>query len=96
MINNYVKELAVDPPLFQYIEIETYNRCNGVCDFCPVSIKNEKRSLKKMDESLFKKIIDQLSEMDYRGKLAIFSNNEPFLDDRIVTFNRYARNKNNS
>lgn len=92
-IQSYMEELAKDVPLFQHIEIETYNRCNGVCSFCPVSIENEKRPLMKMEESLFQKIINQLSQMDYGGSLAIFSNNEPFLDERIVSFNRYARDK---
>lgn len=92
-IQCYMEELAKDLPLFKLIEIETYNRCNGVCSFCPVSIGNEKRPLKRMDEGLFRKIIDQLSEMGYSGRLATFSNNEPFLDKRIVSFNRYAREK---
>ena len=92
-IQSYMEELAKNLPLFQHIEIETYNRCNGVCSFCPVSIGNEKRPLMKMDEGLFKKIIDELSEIDYSGRLATFSNNEPFLDERIVSFNRYAREK---
>lgn len=92
-VQSYMEELAKDLPLFQHIEIETYNRCNGVCSFCPVSVGNEKRPLKRMDEELFKRLIDQLSEMDYTGRLAIFSNNEPFLDERIVAFNQYAREK---
>lgn len=92
-IQSYMEELAKDLPLFQHIEIETYNRCNGVCSFCPVSVGNEKRPLMKMDEGLFRRIIDQLSELDYSGRLATFSNNEPFLDERIVSFNRYAREK---
>ena len=44
-----------------------------------------------MDEVLFKKIIDELSEMGYSGRLALHSNNEPFLDNRIIDFAKYAR-----
>lgn len=77
--------------LFEHIEIETYNRCNGGCGFCPVSTKNESRPECKMDEKVFKKIIDELGALNYSGRLALFSNNEPFLDDRILYFHEYAR-----
>ena len=73
------------------MEIETYNRCNGGCEFCPVSVKNELRPEIKMDEILFRKIIDDLARIEYDGKLALFSNNEPFLDERIIEFHKYAR-----
>lgn len=76
-----------------FIEIETYNRCNGICDFCPVNAKSDPRAEMKMTDELFHKIIDQLSEMDYSGRLSLFSNNEPFLDERIIDFQRYARKK---
>lgn len=90
-IDKKVERLKKDLPLFQHIEIETYNRCNGVCDFCPVSVGNESRTEQFMDKSLFIKIIDELADLDYRGRIALFSNNEPFLDDRILEFHRYAR-----
>ena len=85
--------LMKQKPLFNHIEIETYNRCNGGCEFCPVNVKNDSRPEKIMSEELFKKIIDELSAMDYYGGLALFSNNEPFLDSRIIEFCRYARKK---
>lgn len=79
--------------LFDHVEIETVNRCNGMCDFCPVSRKNESREFKQMSWECFKNIIDQLAEMDYSGKLALFSNNEPFLDESILEKHAYAREK---
>lgn len=92
-IEQYAKSLADAKPLFEHVEIETYNRCNGVCDFCPVSKNNEKREEKWMDEELFHSIINQLAELNYAGRLALFSNNEPFLDERILEFHRFARQK---
>lgn len=79
--------------LFSSIEIEIINRCNGECSFCPVNKYDDPRKLKKMDEELFKKIIDELSKLNYKGRLALHSNNEPFLDDRIIKFAQYAREK---
>ena len=78
-------------PMFSSIEIEVINRCNGICPFCPVNRNTDPRKLKKMDEKLFKKIIDELGELHYSGRLALHSNNEPFLDSRIVEFAKYAR-----
>ena len=92
-INRKVEQLYRERHMFHHIEIETVNRCNGICSFCPVSKGNEHRPYALMDEKVFRKIIDELSEMNYDGRLALFSNNEPLLDDRIVEFHRYARKK---
>lgn len=92
-IRECVQTLRKSLPLFNHIEIETYNRCNGGCSFCPVSVKNETRPEMHMKESLFRKIIDDLHSLHYKGKIALFSNNEPFLDERIIDFHRYARRK---
>lgn len=94
---NYVNGLAKvltmgkEFPMFDHVEIETYNRCNGLCSFCPVSVKNETRPEKKMSKALFIKIIKELSEINYAGKICLFSNNEPFLDSNIVEYHKIAR-----
>lgn len=80
-------------PLFTSVEIETMNRCNGDCGFCPVNRRQDPRPLKKMTEDLFRKIIDELSSLDFRGGVSLFSNNEPFLDTRIFEFAEYAKEK---
>ncbi len=92
-VERRVKKFKDEIPLFRTIEIETYNRCNGVCEFCPVSVQNESRPEMKMGSELFKKIIDNLAALDYHGRLALFSNNEPFLDPRILELHKYAREK---
>ena len=46
-----------------------------------------------MPDELFKKIINELSMMNYSEALGLFSNNEPFLDERITDFAKYAREK---
>ena len=90
-LDEYVETLISDLPLFDHVEVETINKCNGRCSFCPVSAGNDTRKREEMSEELFKKIVDELHELDYTGKFATFSNNEPFLDNRIVEFNKYAR-----
>ena len=46
-----------------------------------------------MSEELFRKIIDELSEMNYTRGISLYSNNEPFLDERIIDFHKYANEK---
>lgn len=91
-INRQVAQFKGDE-LFDHIEIETINRCNGICSFCPVNHNVDKREFKKMDKSLFKKIIDELAEINYSGHIALFSNNEPFLDENIIEYHEYMRDK---
>lgn len=93
-IEKYLKNYNIqEPELFRAIEIETINRCNGKCSFCPVNIYQEQRVYAKMTEEIFKKIIGELESINYQGTIALFSNNEPFLDDRIIEWNKYMRSK---
>ncbi len=90
-VNKAVERLYENQPLFNHVEIETINRCNGICSFCPVNRNADPREKAVMSEELFKDIIRQLEELQYSGRITTFSNNEPLLDDRIIEFNRYAR-----
>ncbi len=92
-IKAYVDEVKNHTPLFKLMEIETVNRCNGSCAFCPVNKKDDPRPFSLMPETLFKRIIDQLADIQYGGRLGMFSNNEPLLDERIVEFCVYARQR---
>lgn len=93
LINEMAVKLWNEQQLFDHVEIETISRCNGICDFCPVSRKRDSRELKIMSDVLFEKIIDELSEMDYCGKLALFSNNEPLLDKKIIQRHHLVRKR---
>ncbi|WP_029674766.1 radical SAM protein [Butyrivibrio sp. VCB2006] len=90
-VNKAVERLYKNLPLFNHVEIETINRCNGICSFCPVNRNSDPREKAVMSEELFKDIIRQLEELQYSGRITTFSNNEPLLDDRIIDFNRYVR-----
>lgn len=85
-----LSEAATKP---SHIEIETLNRCNNTCGFCPVNRHDDPRVLTRMDEALFHRIIDDLAAWGYDRTLNLFSNNEPFLDKRIFAFAAYAREK---
>lgn len=87
----YVEEALKEVPLFRLVEIETFNRCNGTCAFCPVNKNNDIRKPTFMEKSVFKKIIGELESLDYHGRISLFSNNEPLLDNRIFEFSEYVR-----
>ncbi|MEY8336127.1 radical SAM/SPASM domain-containing protein [Lachnospiraceae bacterium 47-T17] len=73
------------------ISIETINRCNSTCSFCPANRTNDKRPFAKMEEPLFHKIIKELSDAGYDGYLNLYVNNEPFMDTRIEEWYQYAK-----
>lgn len=79
--------------LFNKIEIETINRCNNTCEFCPVNHNIDNRPFKIMDDELYKDIINQLARIEYSGAIGLFSNNEPLLDKKIVERCQVARDK---
>lgn len=73
-------------PLFTEIGIETFNRCNLGCSFCPASRDTDVRTPQLMNPKLFSKIIDELKKINYNGKISLFINNEPLLDKRLEFF----------
>lgn len=81
---------------FNEIGIETINRCNGKCSFCPVNVYLESRDLKIMEDNTWKKIIDELKSIDYCGKIFPYINNEVLLDKKIFSRLKYARENLNS
>ena len=56
----YVKKQIASKQLqIKEIEIETVNRCNGKCSFCPVNANEPQREYAKMSTELFYKIIQE-------------------------------------
>lgn len=80
---------------FSDLNIELNTSCNRRCKYCPNSvyerglIKNEKL----MADAIFKKIIDELAEIKFKGRISPQFYGEPLLDKRLVGFMEYARNK---
>ena len=89
-VERLAETLYTYQPLFKHVEIETINRCNGSCSFCPVSVGHDIRDRKVMSDELFCKIINELANMNFDGRVALFSNDEPFLDKKIIDRHKYA------
>lgn len=81
--------------VFGAVGIETTTHCNLRCSFCPNSKYDRglKKNEKRMDEELFKKIIDELSEIDYCGIIRPFFYGDPLTDERMPELVRYIKKK---
>lgn len=88
----YIETLK-EVELFSSIQIETINRCNGECTFCPVNKNDDNRPFAIMTDELFGKVINELSEHNYSGEIALYSNNEPLLDVKLESRIEKARLK---
>ena len=72
-------------------DIETYGYCNRSCEFCFNNPKFPQREKGVMSEEMWKKIIDELSNLRYKGRISPHFYGEPLLDKRLANLISYAR-----
>lgn len=77
--------------IFDSVNLETINICNRRCEFCPLVYY--KKDFAIMDGRLFSKIIDELSNIDFCGRISLHSYNEPLMDKRVVNLIKEVREK---
>jgi radical SAM protein with 4Fe4S-binding SPASM domain len=80
IIENITKEYSTNIPIFSIIEFNIYGTCNRNCHFCPVSnsdIYTKKHEGISID--LFNKALDDLVEIDFKGKILFSAFCEPLL-----------------
>lgn len=90
---NYIKSrIYGTSDMFDQISIETTTYCNRTCLYCPNSVfdRGQKKNEKLMKNELFRKIIDDLAKVEYRGAIYPYFYGEPLLDNRLVDFMSYA------
>ena len=86
-------------PLFQdkftHIFIDTITACNRRCAYCPNSVfeRGLLKNKKLMDAGLYRKIIDDLAAMGFRGEIAPNFYGEPLLDERLADLIAYAKSR---
>lgn len=85
--------LSSDFSIFRIIHIETRTLCNGRCSFCRAAAQFKAREDRLMDEAIFMKVINELSAINYRGRITLYCNNEPLLDPRLFDFLKISRQK---
>lgn len=81
-------EKQVNKP-FKAIQIETLHGCNLNCKTCPNSVIEKHGEL--MDEKIFFKILKDLKEANYKGRISPYLMNEPLLEKRLVYFIKEIR-----
>lgn len=80
-----------NPVLFEAVFFEVVNRCNSSCMFCNASVKHDTRQRKEMSFELYDKIIRQLAEMNYAGRIAYHVANDPLVFADVERFVGHAR-----
>jgi len=92
-LNNLLRYGTTD--MFTDFNIETITTCNRRCSYCPNSIfeRSLPKNEKLMDKELFKKIIDELAEMKFSGRISPYFYGEPLLDKRLPELLTYTRKR---
>jgi MoaA/NifB/PqqE/SkfB family radical SAM enzyme len=73
------------------VEIEVFSYCNRRCWFCPNSIVDRQSVTEYLPEPLYLRILEQLSEINYRGMISYSRYNEPLADPIILRRLEQAR-----
>jgi MoaA/NifB/PqqE/SkfB family radical SAM enzyme len=79
--------------LFKHVKIQTNNLCTRKCPWCYFGQKKYKQKDAWLEGELVYKMIDELKDLNFQGRLGLFEANEPLTDPRICDFIGYAREK---
>jgi radical SAM protein with 4Fe4S-binding SPASM domain len=81
-----------DVPLFSIIEFNITGSCNRSCSFCPVSDPAVyTKTSDGLDVQLFEKIVRDLVEINYSGKILFSAFSEPLLHKQVEELIATAR-----
>ena len=81
--------------MFQVIEFETTSYCNRKCDYCP-NVDFERFGDEEsffMKETVFKTLIQQLSELNFSGMISPHLYGEPMSDHRMLSWSKHIKEK---
>ncbi|PID51799.1 MAG: hypothetical protein CR972_05305, partial [Candidatus Moraniibacteriota bacterium] len=80
---------------FNDIDIEVNSSCNRRCAYCPNSISDRGaiKNERLMPVDVYKKIIDELAELDFTGRLSPIFYGEPLLRKDLADLMRYTCQK---
>ncbi len=75
------------------VNLETYCFCNRKCYFCFFHERFPKREQGIMEEKIYKKIIDDLAQIKFCGRVSPHNYGEPLMDKRLPSLIEYTRKK---
>ncbi len=76
---------------FNSILIETTNTCTRQCWFCKFGQDRKDEKKIRMDWETIEKIVYNLRDIKYKGRISWFLINEPLIDDRIFEIVRFTK-----
>ena len=91
-----IKKLGIDSkttPVFDTVFFQVRTKCNGSCSFCAASVQNDIRQDTTMPMELYIKVIDELKDIQFSGRIAYHVNNDPLIFPKLTDFAEYARRK---
>ena len=75
------------------VEIEISNYCNRKCWYCPNSDEKIETQKKDMNPKLYERIIGELKEFGFSGRLSFHLYNEPLLSPYLKHFISYTKSE---
>lgn len=80
-------------PLFAAISIQTNSHCNLRCPFCFYGQYEDYGTDEIIATSVIRQMFDQLAAMNYRGRVSLYSMNEPLTDERMLELLALAKRR---
>jgi radical SAM protein with 4Fe4S-binding SPASM domain len=77
--------------LFQAILVETLNACSRTCWFCKFGQERQDDAVSRMDWPTIRRILENLKDLQYSGRISWYNTNEPLLDRRMPEILRMTR-----
>lgn len=80
---------------FRSVDAENITACNRRCSYCPNSSfdRGLMKNKKLMEAGVFYRIIDELSKINFAGRITPNFYGEPLLDERLPELMAYARRR---
>ncbi len=75
---------------FVGVEIEINHHCNLACHYCP-NVNSKRNEEGEMSMELFSKIIQQLADIKYEGRICYHFYNEPLLHPKLEDFVSFSK-----
>ena len=77
--------------LFKLIALETISACNRECWFCKFGQPRGGEVVSRMTMELVERIVLNLRDLSYAGRLSWYKINEPLVDKRLPAMIRFAK-----
>ncbi|HEY9774836.1 MAG TPA: radical SAM/SPASM domain-containing protein [Planktothrix sp.] len=77
--------------LFEIVLIETRNTCTRKCWFCKFGQERQDSEIREMDWDTIERVVFNLRDLDFAGRISWFWINEPLLDKRLFDILKFTR-----